>query len=390
MIIYDKLGLANLHIQEQMQKAFDAGLVAEEELRQVKAAYPTGFYTPNLLVRIGLFLLTLTGTQFAGMFVTLILEGLHVVDNPIWPIFLGLCTYAAAEFFTKRNRLFRSGVDDALIWLSASLLAVGVIWALDGSPDVNLLGSGAILLLSLYFTLRFADPVMAVISFLSLLAVVFFTWNKFGAIAEATMPFLMMIVSFVTWYRSKAMTSNFKFTNYRNCLLFVQVVSLLTGYAAGNYFVVQKLSNFLHHLPQNSDQPLPFGWFFWIWTLVLPVLNVTHGIQKKSLMLLRLGMLLMVAAAFTFRNYYQLFPTEYVLVIVGATLLTALILVIKYLKIPKGGFTYAKRGSRHWAENVNLESILVAGAASHSTPVPVNPSPFGGGSFGGGGASSTF
>jgi hypothetical protein len=29
MIIYDKLGLANLHIQEQMQKAFDAGLVAE-------------------------------------------------------------------------------------------------------------------------------------------------------------------------------------------------------------------------------------------------------------------------------------------------------------------------------------------------------------------------
>jgi hypothetical protein len=390
MIIYDKAGLANLHIQEQAEQAHDAGLVEEAELNQIKLAYPTGFYTPNLFVRIGLFLLTSIGSLFAGLFVSLILEDLHVFDTPVWPMLLGLCSYAASEFFTKHKRLFRSGIEDALLWLSATLLTVGIIWALDNSSERNLLVSCAVLLLSLYFTLRFADPLMAVIALLSLLATVFFIWNQLGSIGEATMPFVIMIVSFFACYRIKAILADVHFITYRDCLVYAQITSLSTLYFAGNYFAVQKLSNVLHHLPQESNQPLPFGWFFWLYTLLLPLLYVAFGIKKRRLMLLRMGLLLTVAAAFTFRNYYQLLPMEYVLVIAGITLLLIVVAARKYLKTSRLGFTYVQRGSRYWANNINLESIVVAGA-SPTTAVPVNPnSPFGGGSFGGGGASSTF
>lgn len=390
MIIYDKAGLANLYIQEQAALAQDAGLVEEQELVKIKEAYPTGFYTPNLLVRVGLFILTLVGCLFAGMFLSLILQESHVVDNPKWPMFLGLCTYACAEFFTRINRLYRAGIDDALLWLSAALLTGGTVWALVDSPNENLLVALFILAISLYLTPRFADPVMAVISLLSLLAAVFFIWNKAGAIAQATMPFLIMAVSFIAWYRSNAVSEVSRFTNYRTCLVYVQIVSLLTLYLAGNYYVVQKLSNMLHGLPQDSNQPLPFGWFFWLWTLGLPLLYVGLGLRNKSLILLRIGLLLIAAAAFTFRNYHQLLPAEYVSVIAGAALLLIVIAAIKYLKTPKTGFIYVQRGRRHWANNINLESILVAGASPTSTVPAVNPSPFGGGSFGGGGASSNF
>jgi NADH:ubiquinone oxidoreductase subunit 6 (subunit J) len=173
-------------------------------------------------------------------------------------------------------------------------------------------------------------------------------------------------------------------------LIYVQIASLVTLYLAGNYYVVQKLSNVLHDLPQDSSQSLPFGWFFWLWTLALPLVYVGLGVKKKSIIHLRLGLLLLAAAAFTFRNYYQLLPAEYVLVIVGAALLLIAIAAMKYLKTPKSGFTYVQRGSRHWANNINLESILVAGASPTATVPSNNPSPFGGGSFGGGGASGSF
>jgi uncharacterized membrane protein len=145
-------------------------------------------------------------------------------------------------------------------------------------------------------------------------------------------------------------------------------------------------------MPMENNSPLPAGWFFWAWTILLPLAYIGLGIKNKSLLLLRTGLLLVVAAALTFRNYYHLLPAEYALVISGTLLLLVSGWLIKFLKAPKNGFTYAQRGSRHWASNIQLESLLIAQAATHTSSAPPAPSTdrFGGGSFGGGGASSDF
>jgi hypothetical protein len=230
------------------------------------------------------------------------------------------------------------------------------------SANQYLFTSALILLLSLSFTFRFADRIMSVIASLSFLALVFFCWSKLGTIGETTMPFVIMFFSYLIISGTTRAAKNLAYLNYQECLSFVQLTSLLTLYAAGNYFVIQKLSYQLHHLPQENNAPLPFGWFFWAWTMLLPLLYIGLGIKNKSLLLLRLGLLLVVISAYTFRNYYHLFPTEYVLVISGTVLLLMAVWVIRYLKKLKHGFTYAQRNSRHWANNVHLESLIFAGA----------------------------
>jgi len=253
-----------------------------------------------------------------------------------------------------------------------------------------LLASGFILLLGLYFTFRFLDTLMSVAAYLAFLAFVFFAWSKAGTIAEATMPFVMILLSFFICYGTRKAEKDPRNIDYQNCFFYVQLTSLLTLYAAGNYFVVQKLSNQLHHLPMENNAPLPAGWFFWAWTMLLPLAYIGLGIKNKSLLLLRTGLLLAVAAALTLRTYYHLLAPEYALVISGTLLLVLAIGLVKYLKTPKQGFTYAQRGSRHWASNLHLESLLVAQATHGPTAPAAANNRFGGGSFGGGGSSSDF
>jgi hypothetical protein len=390
MIIYNEMSLHNLEVQEQSEKVHDAGFLTELELKNIKEEFPTGFYTSNLIIRIGLFILTFVGASCAGSVLSLIFSPTKIIEHAGWPMILGFCSCAVLEVLTKSNRLFRAGIDDALIWLSATLLLGGMIWAISDHLD-NLLISFFILVLSGYFTLRFTDTVMSVVCCLSFFATVFFAWSKVGAIGEATMPFVFMLVSAFTSYFLTLIYKEPTAVHYRRCLLYTQAVSLLMLYASGNYYVIQKLSNELHHLPQDQNDPLPFGWFFWIWTMLLPLIYIGWGLKKKSLMMLRIGLILVAAAAYTFRNYHPLMPLEYALVIVGAIILLAVFWVIRYLKIPKAGFTYAQRSSRHWANNVNLESLVVSGVASGTTSVPDHhASRFGGGSFGGGGSSADF
>jgi len=393
MIIYAKNGLANLKIQEQAEAACDKGLLTELELNKIIENYPTGFYSPNLFGRIGFFILTILGGSFAGSLLSLLFGAMRVFEQAGWFLFLGIIAYVALELFTKRLNLYKSGIDNAMLWMAAALFLIAFMMAIDDhkQTDHSLGISIFVALLSAYFVLRFLSAGMSIISCLAILAVVFFAWKEFGAIGEATMPFVIMLVSYLIYYTSTRITRNSKFIYYETCLLLIQITSLITLFLSGNYFVVQKLSNELHHLPMDSNLSLPFGWFFWIWTILLPFGYIALGVKNQSLMLLRIGMILVVAAICTFRYYYHILSTEHALVLGGAVLLALITTLINYLKHPKLGLIYATRSNRRDEDNLNLEGIVVAGASSHTTSSATDPGTrFGGGSFGGGGSSGDF
>ncbi|WP_449435710.1 hypothetical protein [Pedobacter steynii] len=58
MIIYNNIWLANLLIREEAQKARKAEAISIDEQKKIADKYPVGFYTPNIFIRIGLFILT--------------------------------------------------------------------------------------------------------------------------------------------------------------------------------------------------------------------------------------------------------------------------------------------------------------------------------------------
>lgn len=387
MIAYNKTWLANLRLQNEVKKDHAKGLMTDAELKAIVDKYPVGFYTPGLFARVGLFILTCIVISFADGLLTLMAASADIVDTMGWFIFLGLLSYVALELMVKAKH-YRSGVDDALLFISGCLFVAGFAILLTGHQSNYLALSLLIFLLNLYFTARFSDMLMSVLCCAAFFAVIFFGWTKYISGGLTTMPFAIMLASAALYWIANKWTRTEEYINYQNCLIVAQVISLLTLYAAGNYYVVQTLSD---ELLGGSGKPIPFGTIFWIWTIALPFIYLGFGIRKKDMILLRSGLLLIAISVITFRTYYHILPVDVTLTIAGAALLIIAYAIMKYLKTPKHGFTYAETDETNLMDHLKIESLIVAETFSTAPAAPADTgTKFGGGDFGGGGSSSNF
>lgn len=392
MIIYNKSWLANLLIRERVNKDLEAGNLNREEHKQVEAAYPVGFYTPNIFVRVGLFILTTIIISFAGGLFALFVSEIRAVAPEIWLLIAGIACYFSLEIIVKKNHHFRSGVDDALLWLSGGMVfgALNLITAplfFGYSDEIQIMfNAGFLFGIGFYLSIRFADRLMATLCLLSILAFFGLFWISTVTFGTATLPFLMMILSATCYFLSRSEMGRVRALYYQDCLQFVQVASLLVLYLSGNYYVVQQLGNQL--LAKNGAYQVPMPYIFWIWTFLSPFVYLIFGVKRKDRVLLRGGLILLAAAGFTFRNYYHVMPVEATLVIIGLLILAAAYVIIRYLKTPKNGITYDDLNERGLAGHLKIESLIVSEMPT-GTSLP-EQSRFGGGSFGGGGSSSDF
>jgi hypothetical protein len=389
MIAYNKTWLANLRVQMQVKKQLNKGCITDAEFSAIQEKYPVEFYTPNLFVRIGLIILTCIIVLFGGGLLTL-MTGFDAVDKPGWYFFLGVLTYIGLELMVHVKHHYRSGVDDALLFISGCMFAVGFIMMLFHN-EVALPLSFFIFVISLVFTLRFTDMLMAAVSCGAFFVFIFFGWMRIVPSGLNTVSFIMMLVSVGIYMLAVVSSKKASSVNYENCLVVVQVISLITLYAAGNYYIVQTLGAEFNSSNIIVPKALPFGGFFWAWTILLPFIYLGLGIRKKDAILLRIGLVLIAAAAITFRNYYHILPVDITLTIVGAVVLGIAYSIMQYLKTPKHGFTYAEQDDANLMDNLKVESLIVAETFAKAPAAPVNDGvKFGGGDFGGGGSSDSF
>lgn len=385
MIIYDKIWLRNLAVQEDLKKAHRAGDLDTETLKKIAEKYPVGFYAPNLFIRIGLFLLTCIIMSFSVGLISLFLSDHVRIDTSGYVFFWGLITYAALERMIYQFHHFKSGIDEALMWISAgSILTSFVIFQnLDPFATVTY---GFIFILAGYFTLRFADLLMALITFFSFLAFLFLILQS-GLNNLSALPFAIILSSAAIYFLTAHWAK--RFTNYANCLIALQIASLLMIYAGGNYYVVREMGAMVNNVTIDADQSLQLGWFFWLWTVAMPLLYIGLGIKRKDVIILRSGLILVVAAAFTFRNYYHVMPIEGTLSLAGAALLALSYGIIRYLKTPKYGLTSEEQEEEHLMDAIKIESLIVSETFSGQQAAPES-NRMGGGNFGGGGATGNF
>jgi len=100
---------------------------------------------------------------------------------------------------------------------------------------------------------------------------------------------------------------------------------------------------------------------------------------------------LIAAAIATFRYYYHVLPLDMALTIGGALILGIAYVVMKFLKTPQYGFTYAEPDTEHAMDRLKVESLIVAEAFAKVPSAPAeHQDKFGGGDFGGGGSSSSY
>ena len=388
MIAYNRTGLDNLAVRGQTQEAFAAGCISGEENTKIGTAYPVDFYTPNIFICIGLFLLTiLIASCSLGLFM-LINAGSSESFTALL-IFFGLVCYGALEYVIYKRRHFRSGVDYALLWMSAGLLYTGIYLSVHNMSIIS--QCITVCTISLLFTLRFANNLMALVAYAALLALIVNFLMEFIKTIQAFTPFIIMAVSIAAWLLSARLYHLKRCRHYRQCITAIKLASLTSFYLAGNYFVVREMSIYMFGSSQNTGE-ISMGWLFWILTVATPLFYIYQGIRKKDSLFLWTGLALIAATVFTIRYYYNLMPVEWGFISGGVVMIAVAYGLIRYLKIPRQGFTSLESSTRHLLENLHIESLVIAETFAGATTVkaPASDFQFGGGSGGGGGAGGQF
>lgn len=386
MIAYNTLWVSNLFNRQQAQQAFEQECLDKEELDNINTRYPAPFYSPNLFIRIGLFILTTVILLFSfGLLALLFLQS---IDDAIGglTIFFALLCYVALEYMVQSKKHFQSGVDDALLWIFACSLLGGISYLVKAG---NLANCILICIISLYCSLRFADRLMSVVLYVSFLGIFFFSCIHLGAAAKAFVPFVIMAISALIYLlisKAKGLKTN---QLYAGCLLVISISALISFYISGNYYVVRELSNAMFNLNLAENESIPFAWLFWLFTVAIPCLYIIRGIQKKEIIFIRVGLILMACIVFTVRYYYSIAPPEVIMAAGGIVLMLVSYGLSRYLKTPRYGFTNLEIASTDTPGKLQIESILVTQTFT-GQPAPADGTKFGGGGFGGGGASGEF
>jgi len=385
MIAYNEQWLNNQLVRDEADSAFDKSCISKTEKEQVYTAYPVGFYKPHFFVRVGLFVLTAIIVAFSVGFFSLFLLD-HIDQAGGFFVFFGLIIYGALEFMVRKKH-YKSGVDDALMWMAAGNVIGGLNGLIDLSSQTNAI---IICITALYLFARFTNAIMGAIAGLALLAVIFFSVARFGPMAKAITPFIIMICSALMYLFAKRQLKTKQWKHHANGILLLSVTGLVCLYAAGNYFVVREASVAMFNLNLKEGEDIPFGWLFWIFTMALPVLYMARGIQKKDAVLLRVGLLLVAALVGTVRYYYHLLPVEMAMVLAGIICTGVAYGLIRYLRQPKYGFTHEEQNDGFFMDKLQVESLVIAQTFSGPSLPADSGTQFGGGSGGGGGATGQF
>jgi len=265
-----------------------------------------------------------------------------------------------------------------LIFVGAAFLA----------PDMSVTHAcELVLVLAVVGMLRYADRLMAIVAYGAFISLIFHLLTNTGKVSTALIPFVFMTVSVVAYLIFTRLSVRESLRHYRPGLTLLRAAALLSFYLSVNYYVVQQVNASLH----GESAPVALGWLWWTCTCLLPIIYITWGIRRKDVILLWMGLALVAATVFTVRYYYHVLPAELAMIIAGTFLLIGAWALIRYLRIPRNGFTSAAPDEPHLLQNLPVEGLILAETFKTIPSTPIDqPGHFGGGSGGGAGAGGTY
>ncbi len=382
---YNPIWLQNLHIAKEANRWHKQGWISKEQFEKISSEYPSSFYHPNLFIRILLFIATLIALSgLSG------LSGLTFANSgetilPILCIVYGLGSWLILEkVFIKTNNHYKSGVNEALLYHSIGFIIGGIIWLTDGNIVIILVCSIAILT---YSSVRFVDLISTIGSLGCTAYFIFYLMYKAGGIIQNLIAFGLIIFFCGFYFNILKLKSKKENDSWMDCLIVAEALSLLIIYAAGNYLVVRELNVSMMNLSLQEGQDIPFAWLFYFLTVAIPIIYLYFGIRKKDIVLIRVSLIAIAFAVFTFKYYFSLGHHEITLTAGGIILVGIALWLFHYLKAPKNGFTAENILSEGWG-NANLSSFIISQTVG-GNKTPERPDEMGG-SFGGAGSTENF
>ncbi len=389
MTAYNTTDLNNKLVNENADEAFYYGLIDAGTCTTITTTHPVRLYTPNYFIRIGLGFLATTACLFSGLLFWMLFGISNVDAIESFLFFLSAACYITLELFVTSKKYYNAGIDNILLFAVVSFLFGGCTL-----QDVNsnyIMSTGLCFIACLWMSYRFVDAFAGVLAYVFFFLFIYFDFTHFFAASQTAAPLLMMAVSAAAYFLVKKISIQQKWMPYTYCADCIILLTLATFYISGNYYIVREgTGNLFFGIRGEETNTAPlFSWLFWIFTICTPVAYLAYGINARSLLFIRTGILALAATILTIRYYHTVIPADVALMLAGAILIVISYLLIKYLRTQKRGYAF-DAPTYNDKNTPDAEALIIAQAFGHKHSVPERGVEFGGGSSGGGGATGSF
>jgi len=384
---YNTQWVYNLAVIKEMKRWTKHNFITTEQFTKIGEEYKTPLYHPNLIIRILLFVATLfalsgisgiLGLMFAQTGETVIYSGC---------LLYGIGSFVMLEKMFIANNHFKSGVTEAILY-HACAFVIGGVWGLTGFNSTQLLLFTCLVVFS-FAAFRYLDLITTVAAIGSLAGILLYNCFEIGGIFKPVISFVFIFSFSAIYFLVRRLQTKVSVRIWGNNFLVLEIICLLLIYASGNYLVVRELSVNLMDLVLDEGKNIPFAFLFYLLTVAVPIGYLYFGIKNKDKTLIRVSLILLAFTVFTFKYYYSLGHTEITLMLAGSILIILAIVLMRYLKTMRNGFTGEDILSSKWA-NLNVEAFVIAQTMGGNQTEALRTTAGGGGSFGGGGSSDSF
>jgi hypothetical protein len=402
MIAYNPHYISNLKLLQKTKQWFPLRLLTYKQYKQTEAKYTVMFYSPNTFVKIGLFIFTLLALLgvlglYMLLFGQLVSSGNEFIFATFTSVLFAIGCFTVLEKLIKTKQLYNSGVDEALLYAALSFVCAGICFVLYNNNNnyyYNDYSNTLLTMLCLFLpfvifaSIRYIDTLTTLVSVSVVYTISFLLIMKLGAFTTVIMPFALMLLSAVIYYVAHLQLQNKALILWHTIIHTCRGAAMLVFYVVGNYFVVRECSITYFNTPLNEGDDIPLAIVFYVFTAIVPIAYIYYGLIKKDKLPLWIGLLLVAAAALTFKYYFSLGHPEISLTVAGIVLISSAYAAIRYLKTDKHGITFNEELNDDTLLKTNMEALtIVQGFSTTQTPAKDT---FGGGDFGGAGAGANF
>lgn len=388
MTAYDKEELDDLILIEEAASLYSAGFIDKNQKDRIKSELTAFRMQNNILVRLGFFLLgSFLYLSICGAISLLGLSGEQFFFSICCYIF-ALVGFVGAELLANM-KYYRHGLDDAFVL--GSILNLGIAVAIT-TEGYELIIAIFVAFKSFLLYRRYLNLPALLVFCVASAAVLFFGLLELGEIGKMILPFVTLLFSAGFYFFTKKNIQKLTETYHYNGLLFANSFCLILFYLSCNYLVVRELSVTLMDNPIAEGKDIPFAFFFYAFTLIVPLVYLVQALKTKDRILLWISFLAIGFSIYTIRFYHSVLPIEIALTLGGIVLFAIAYFSIKKLKDKESDLTFKPDRLNSSNPFLNMETLIVAstfGVKPEAKPED-SPMDFGGGGFSGGGSEGTF
>ncbi len=359
------------------------GFITAAQYQQMEPETACGLHRTNIFLRIVLFLFTLIIAVAAALLFSVVTRPSQQTAGVFLLIFAAL-SYAAAEIAVSRFRLYRYGIEEALVTCSVAFLCAGMLALLSSSTEF--LAPAAGILASLWIWHRLGLP------YAFLTAMIFVIWlAPYWTSSHSAQH--AIVAAFYAAGLIAMIALRPRDHSIAEALLWLGLYLAINLQLSS----VDLLERWWRTPLSASDFPRAFYWTTWVLTWCLPPAILVRGVREKDRFVIAAGTIAAILTLITNKPYLGWQRHTWDPMLLGALLIATALLLRRWLAAaPAGirhGFTAQRLSAKdkHWMSIGSAAFGLVAPQAVTPAPQPVSPEVhFGGGDSGGAGASSDF